>query len=108
MSENLTAPAEIKETSALTTEPTARPNPINEKVIKGRERAQAKADGKPFEPILNEDPNKPLSPRNDGKLTLEKVADGKSNKVFIPFDTTKSLGALGALTEVVKESKSNK
>ena len=40
--------------------------------------------------------------------TLEKVADGKSNKVFIPFDTTKSLGALGALTEVVKESKSNK
>ena len=56
-----------------------------------------------------------MSAKPDDKLvaiksleTLEKVADGKSNKVFIPFDTTKSLGALGALTEVVKESKSNK
>lgn len=38
--------------------------------------------------------------------TLEKVADGKANKVFIPFDTTKSMGALGALSEVVKENKS--
>lgn len=39
--------------------------------------------------------------------TLEKVADGKANKVFIPFDTTKSMGALGALSEVIKDKKSN-
>ena len=46
--------------------------------------------------------------RNPQETTLEKVADGKANKVFIPFDTTKSMGALGALSEVVKENKSNK
>lgn len=35
--------------------------------------------------------------------SLEKVADGKANKVFIPFDTTKSLAALGSLKEITKE-----
>ena len=56
-----------------------------------------------------------MSTKPDDKLiaiksleALEKVADGKSNKVFIPFDTTKSLGALGALTEIVKVNKSDK
>ena len=56
-----------------------------------------------------------MNAKHDDKLvaiksleTLEKVADGKANKVFIPFDTTKSMGALGALTEVVRENKSNK
>ena len=56
-----------------------------------------------------------MNAKTDDKLvaiksleTLEKVADGKANKVFIPFDTTKSMGALGALTEVVRENKSNK
>lgn len=55
-----------------------------------------------------------MSAKPDDKLvaiksleTLEKVADGKANKVFIPFDTTKSMGALGALTEVVRENKVN-
>ena len=37
--------------------------------------------------------------------TLEKVADGKATKVFIPFDTTKAMGALGAATEVLKNDK---
>ena len=56
-----------------------------------------------------------MSAKPDDKLvaiksleTLEKVADGKANKVFIPFDTTKSMGALGALSEVVRENKANK
>ena len=56
-----------------------------------------------------------MNARPDDKLvaiksleTLEKVADGKANKVFIPFDTTKSMGALGALSEVVRDNKSNK
>ena len=55
-----------------------------------------------------------MSAKPDDKLvaiksleTLEKVADGKANKIFIPFDTTKSMGALGALSEVVRENKSN-
>ena len=34
---------------------------------------------------------------------LEKVADGKANKVFIPFDATKAMGALGAASEVLKK-----
>lgn len=35
--------------------------------------------------------------------TLEKVADGQANKVFIPFDATSTLSALGAAKEIVKE-----
>lgn len=34
---------------------------------------------------------------------LEKVANGSANKVFIPFDATKALGALGSLKEITKE-----
>ena len=34
---------------------------------------------------------------------LEKVADGKANKVFIPFDATKAMGALGAAHEILKK-----
>ena len=37
---------------------------------------------------------------------LEKVSNGTANKVFIPFDATKAMGALGAMSEVVdKKSK---
>ncbi len=35
--------------------------------------------------------------------TLEKVANGSANKVFIPFDTTKALAGLGTLKEVIKD-----
>jgi len=35
--------------------------------------------------------------------SLEKVADGKANKVFIPFDATKTLASLGAIKDVMKE-----
>ncbi|MBO5179507.1 MAG: SPFH/Band 7/PHB domain protein [Clostridia bacterium] len=34
---------------------------------------------------------------------LEKVANGSANKVFIPFDTTKALGALGTMKEITKD-----
>ena len=34
---------------------------------------------------------------------LEKVADGKANKVFIPFEATKALAGLGSLKEITKE-----
>ena len=37
---------------------------------------------------------------------LEKVSQGTANKVFIPFDATKAMGALGAISEVTdKKSK---
>ena len=36
---------------------------------------------------------------------LEKVSEGSANKVFIPFDATKAMGALGAASEVIKSNK---
>ena len=35
---------------------------------------------------------------------LEKIADGQANKVFIPFDTTKAFGALGAASDLMKKN----
>ena len=35
--------------------------------------------------------------------TLEKVAEGPANKVFIPFDATKALGAIGTASEMLKK-----
>ncbi len=35
--------------------------------------------------------------------SLEKVADGKANKVFIPFEATKTLATLGSLKEITKD-----
>ena len=37
--------------------------------------------------------------------TLEKVAEGPANKVFIPFDATKTLGALGTASEFINQNK---
>ena len=36
---------------------------------------------------------------------LEKISQGSANKVFIPFDATKAMGALGAATEILKGDK---
>ncbi len=36
---------------------------------------------------------------------LEKIADGKANKVFIPFDASKAMGGLGAAAEIIKNDK---
>ncbi len=38
---------------------------------------------------------------------LEEVAKGDANKVFIPFEATSALGALGAMKEVVTDKKEN-
>lgn len=35
--------------------------------------------------------------------TLKEVADGESNKVFIPFDATGALAGLGAMTEIAND-----
>lgn len=39
---------------------------------------------------------------------LKEIADGKANKVFVPFDATGALSGLGAAAEVFKEKSSNK
>ena len=36
---------------------------------------------------------------------LKDVSNGTANKVFIPFDATKALGALGAIGDIAKDSK---
>ena len=38
---------------------------------------------------------------------LKDIANGESNKVFIPFDATSALGALGAAKEILKDDKKN-
>lgn len=56
--------------------------------------------------------NSIMDARPDEKLiaiksleALEKVAQGPANKVFIPFDTSKTLGSLGAVSEILKTNK---
>ncbi len=40
--------------------------------------------------------------------TLEEVAKGDANKVFIPFEATSALGSLGAIKEVLKDDNKKK
>ena len=79
----------------------------NAEAIKKVADAKAQEISQVYGAIMNAKPDDKLVAIKSLE-TLEKVADGKANKVFIPFDTTKSMGALGALSEVVKENKSNK
>ena len=79
----------------------------NAEAIKKVADAKAQEISQVYGAIMNANPNDKLVAIKSLE-TLEKVADGKANKVFIPFDTTKSMGALGALTEVVREKKQSK
>ena len=38
---------------------------------------------------------------------LKEIADGKSNKVFIPYEATGTLAGLGAAAEIFREGKEN-
>ena len=79
----------------------------NAEAIKKVADAKAQEIAQVYGAIMNAKPDDKLVAIKSLE-TLEKVADGKANKIFIPFDTTKSMGALGALTEVVRENKANK
>lgn len=79
----------------------------NAEAIKKVADAKAQEIAQVYGAIMNAKPDDKLVAIKSLE-TLEKVADGKANKVFIPFDTTKSMGALGALSEVVRENASNK
>lgn len=39
--------------------------------------------------------------------TLQEVAKGEANKIFIPFEATKALSSLGAAKEILKDDKKN-
>ncbi len=57
-----------------------------------------------YEAIKNANPDDKLVQLKSLEA-LEKVADGEANKVFIPFEATSALSSLGAIKEVMKDSK---
>lgn len=40
--------------------------------------------------------------------TLQEVAKGEANKIFIPFEATSALSSLGAAKEILTDKKQNK
>ncbi len=68
-----------------------------------RKVASAKAEeiNVVYSAIMNSKPDQNLVALKSLEA-LEKVSQGSANKVFIPFDATKAMGALGAATEVIK------
>lgn len=70
--------------------------------IKQVAEAKAKEVEMIYSAMKNADPNDKLVQLKSLE-SLEKIADGEANKVFIPFDATSALGSLGAIKEVFKE-----
>ena len=40
--------------------------------------------------------------------TLSKIADGKANKVFLPYEATGIMGSIGGIAELFKKEKKEK
>ena len=57
-----------------------------------------------YEAIKRSDPSEKLVQLKSLE-TLKEVANGESNKVFIPFEATSTLASLGAAKEIFKEEK---
>ena len=72
--------------------------------IKEVAEAKAKEIQMVYEAIKNADPDEKLVQLKSLEA-LEKVADGEANKVFIPFEATSALSSLGAIKEVLKDTK---
>jgi len=72
--------------------------------IKEVAEAKAKEIKLVYEAIKNASPDDKLVQLKSLEA-LEKVAQGEANKVFIPFDATQALSSLGAIKEVMKDSK---
>lgn len=70
--------------------------------IKQVAEAKAKEVEMIYSAMKNADPNDKLVQLKSLE-SLEKIADGEANKVFIPFDATSALGSLGAIKEVFKD-----
>ena len=66
--------------------------------------AKAKEIQMVYEAIKKADPNEKLVQLKSLE-TLEEVAKGDANKIFIPFEATAALGSLGAAKEVLTETK---
>ena len=72
--------------------------------IKEVAEAKAKEIAMVYEAIKNANPDDKLIQLKSLEA-LEEVAKGDANKVFIPFEATSALGALGAMKEVITDKK---
>ena len=75
--------------------------------IKEVAEAKAKEIQMVYDAMKKADPNDKLVQLKSLEA-LEEVAKGDANKVFIPFEATSALGALGAMKEVVSDKKKSK
>ena len=75
--------------------------------IKAVAEAKAKEIALVYDAIKKADPDEKLVQLKSLEA-LEKVADGETNKVFIPFEATNALSSLGAMKEIVKDDKKSK
>ncbi len=57
-----------------------------------------------YDAIKQADPNEKLVQLKSLE-TLQEVAKGEANKIFIPFEATKALSSLGAMKDVVTDKK---
>ena len=76
----------------------------NAEAIKKVAEAKAQEISQVYGAIMNSKPDQNLIALKSLE-SLEKIADGKANKVFIPFETTKAMGTLGTAAEIIKDSK---
>ena len=74
----------------------------NAEAIKKVAEAKAQEINLVYSAIMNANPNDKLVAIKSLEA-MEKISEGAANKVFIPFDTTKAMGALGAASEMLKK-----
>lgn len=72
--------------------------------IKQVAEAKAKEIELVYTAIMNSKPDQNLVAIKSLEA-LEKVSQGSANKVFIPFDATKALGAVGTISDIMKSDK---
>ena len=75
--------------------------------IKQVAEAKAQEIAMVYEAMMNSNPNEKLVQLRSLE-TLKEVANGEANKVFIPFEATATLSSLGAIKEVMDDSKKKK
>ena len=75
--------------------------------IKEVAQAKAKEIEMVYNSIKNANPDEKLV-QLKALESLERVADGEANKVFIPFEATSALASLGAIKDVLKDDKKKK
>ena len=72
--------------------------------IKQVAEAKAQEIAMVYEAMMKSNPDEKLVQLKSLE-TLKEVANGDANKVFIPFEATSALSSLGAVTEVLKDTK---